>query len=98
MKALLTKSLTTKCLHAKALSRGLDPVCIARALRYPTYQRLAMQRALVPAFGSIMIGVGNLTSLGLDALHGSGSLTVMTAHIVTHVVIAAPNGAKKGAY
>ena len=83
MKALSTKALSTKAL---------------RALRYPTYQRLAMQRALVPAFGSIMIGVGNLTSLGLDALHGSGSLTVMTAHIVTHVVIAAPNGAKKGAY
>ena len=82
----------------KALSLGLDPVCIARALRYPTYQRLAMQRALVPAFGSIMIGVGNLASHGLDALHGSGSLTVMTAHIVTHVVIAAPNGSKKGAY
>jgi len=98
MKAPSTKSLTTKCLHAKALSLGLDPVRIARALRYPTYQRLAMQRALVPAFGSIMIGVGNLASHGLDALHGSGSLTVMTAHIVTHVVIAAPNGSKKGAY
>jgi len=82
----------------KTLSTRLHPVRIARALRYPTYQRLALQRALVPAFGSMMIGVGNLYSLGLDAFHGSGSLTVMTAHIVTHVVIVAPIGSKKGAY
>jgi hypothetical protein len=96
MKALTTKALTTKCLRSKALSLRIHPVRIVRALRYPTYQRLAIQRALVPSFGSMMIGVGNLYSLGLDALHGSGSLTVMTAHIVTHVVLVVPIGSKKG--
>jgi hypothetical protein len=53
----------TKCLR-------LHPVRIVRALRYPTYQRLAMQRVLLPAFGSMLMGAGNLASLGLDALHG----------------------------
>lgn len=82
------KTLSTKALH---------PVRIVRALRYPTYQRLALHRALGPAFGSIMMGVGNLSSHGLDALHGSGSLSVMTAHLVTYVVIGVPIGQKKGA-
>ena len=84
MKALSTKALTT------------HPGRIVRALRYPTYQRLAMQRALVPAFGSVMAGAGNLCSLGLDALHGSASLSLMTAHIVTHVVVVVPIGRPKG--
>jgi hypothetical protein len=85
MKCLSTKALTTKCLRTKALS-----------LQYPTYERLAVQRVLVPAFSSIMMGVGNLSSLGLDALHGSGSISLMTAHIVTHVVLVVPAGRLKG--
>ena len=96
MKALSTKALTTKALRTKALSLRLHPVRIVRGLRYPTYQRLVVQRALVPAFGNIMMGVGNLYSLGLGALHGSGSLSVMTAHIVTYVVIVVPSGRKEG--
>jgi len=81
MKALSTKALSTKAL---------------RALRYPTYQRLRVQRALIPVFGNIMLGVGNFSALGLDALHGSGSLSLMTAHIVTHVVIVVPIDLSKG--
>lgn len=50
------KALSTKCLTT------------ARALRYPTYKCLAMQRMLVPALGSLMMGAGNLHSLGLVAL------------------------------
>ena len=98
MKALLTKALTTKALRTKALSLRLHPVRIVRGLRYPTYQRLVVQRALVPAFGNIMMGVGNLYSLGLGALHGSGSLSVMSAHAVMQIVIVLPIGQKKGAF
>lgn len=82
-----------KTLSTKALA---TPVRVVRAMRYPTYQRLALQRALTPAFGSIMMGVGNLSSLGLDTLHGSGSLSAMTAHLVTYIVIVAPVGRKNG--
>jgi hypothetical protein len=79
-----------KALSTKALKT-------VRALRYPTYQRLVLQRALAPAFGSIMMGVGNLSSLGLGTLHGSGSVSMMTAHIVTYVVIVVPSSRQKGA-
>ena len=98
MKTLSTKALTTEALSTKALSLRLHPVRIVRALRYPTYQRLAMQRALVPALGNIMTGVGNLHSLGLGALHGSASLSVMAAYVVTHVIAVVPIGQKNAAF
>jgi hypothetical protein len=72
-------------------------VPFVRALRYPTYERLILGRMLVPTFGSIMVGVGNLCSLGVDALHASGSLSVMSVTVITHVVIV-PISLKKGSF
>lgn len=97
MKALSTKVLTTKVLSSKVSALRLRPVRIVRALRYPTYQRLAVQRAIAPAFGNIMMGVGNFYSHGLGALHGSDSLSIMTAHLVTYIVTVVPIQ-KKGAF
>jgi hypothetical protein len=85
MKALSTKALTRKCLRTTVFAVRLQPVRVVRALRYPTCRGLAVQQALVPAFGRMMISVGNLYSFGLGALHGSSGLGVMTVHLVTHV-------------
>jgi hypothetical protein len=78
----------------KALSTRLHPARIARALRYPTYRGLALQQALYPAAGSIVMGVGNLCTLGAGVLHGSGSFTLMTAHLIA-VAFVAPTGDEK---
>jgi hypothetical protein len=51
----------------KALSR------IVRALKYPTYKQLAVERALIASAGNIMMGVGNLHVAGLGAVHTSGT-------------------------
>ena len=83
-----------KALSTQTLSTNLP---IVRALRYPTYERLVVQRALVPTFGSIMVSVGNACSLGLDTLHASGSLGVMTVHLITHAVIG-PISLMKGSF
>ncbi len=87
------KASSLKALTAKA---RLHPDRIVRALRYPTYERLALQQALGPAVGSIMTGVGNLCSSGLGGLHGSGNISVMSAHILTYVIVA-PAGQKNAA-
>jgi hypothetical protein len=94
MKALSTNVLTPNGFSSKAFVTRLYPVGIARTLRYPTYQRLALQRALLPAAGSIVTGVGKLVALG--AVHGSGGFVAMTAHIVAVVVVAPMLGEKGG--
>jgi hypothetical protein len=81
-----------------ACSNRLRPVRvvrIVRALRYPSYQRLAIQRALFPMFGSVLMGLGSLSSLAVGALHGSDGVTMMGAHLITHIAIVAPIAQKK---
>jgi hypothetical protein len=96
MKALSTKALAPNGFSRKALVTRLHPAGIARTLRYPSYQRLALQRALVPAAGSIVTGVGNLVALGAGALHGSAGFIGMTVHLVAVVVVAPLAGEKAG--
>jgi hypothetical protein len=80
-----------KSLTANALRHHSSRIVFA--LRYPTYQRLALQRLLLPAAGSIITGVGNLCTVGASALHGA-SFGTMTVHVVAMVIVA-PIGDKK---
>jgi len=91
-----TNALAPNGFSPKAFVTRLHPAGIARTLRYPTYQRLALQRALLPAAGSIVTGVGKLVALGAGAVHGSGGFVAMTAHLVAVVVVAPMLGEKGG--
>jgi hypothetical protein len=96
MKALSTKALAPDGFSPKALVTRLHPAGIARTLRYPSYRRLTLQRALYPAAGSIVTGIGNLVALGAGAVHGSAGFIGMTAHIVAVVVVAPLAGENVG--